>query len=292
MRCGMRTARLPTLAAMIEFLRAACCACLALAALPSPAQLVVHHLEQGAISVSAAGDTEWVDSRAGRALRNGDRVWTDPKVRAEFTHGPHDLRVPGRARLSVIAAAPGNTHLSLRQGSVVAHVGALAAGENFEIDTPNMALRASRPGIYRIDVDPRAATTAVTVLEGAGLAFGERGQSRELAPRQRVVFSGRALAARVTAPSDPDGLERWAQARERAGAMAPAFVARDAAAMPVVARPTIEPAPRVARDKVAPRAVVRPQAPSAPAQKSRTERWQREQEDWLRYQHGLPPLSR
>lgn len=276
---------------MSTFLRAACCACLALAALPCAGQLVLRHLEQGGVAVSAAGDPEWLDRRAGASLRAGDRIWSDPEVRAEFTHGAHDLRVAGRALLAVVAVAPGNTHLSLRQGSIVAHVGPLAAGENFEIDTPNMALRATRAGIYRVDVNPRTAATAVTVLEGGGLAFGERGQSRELAPRQRVVFTGRALASRLTAPVDPDPLERWAQARERTTAVAPAFVPRGETKA-VVARPMSEPAQRVARDKVAARAAPPRQAVAPAAQKSRTERWQREQEDWLRYQHGLPPLAR
>ena len=48
----------------------------------------------------------------------------------------------------------------------------MRTGESMEIATPNLAFTIDRPGTYRIDVDPQADATAITIRSGAGAVYG------------------------------------------------------------------------------------------------------------------------
>ena len=60
----------------------------------------------------------------------------------------------------------------LAEGSLVVRLRRLDDSESFEVDTPNMAFSLLRPGEYRIDADPNAGTTTVTVRGGEGEVTG------------------------------------------------------------------------------------------------------------------------
>lgn len=175
----------------------------------------VNHVE-GSVSLAPAGDEEWTEAPRNRPLTRGDRLWTDRGSRAELQVGSSALRLDGRTRLRILALDERSAQLSLTQGTLYVRVRSLPEGENFEVDTPNLAWRATAPGDYRIDVDPADGTTRVTVHSGTGVVYGESGQALPLGGGQQITFRGRALAQLAMQESPPlDGFDRWAQARNR-----------------------------------------------------------------------------
>ena len=104
----------------------------------------------------------------------------------------------------------------MARGSLSARLRSLSDGDSFEIDTPNLAFRATEPGHYRVDVDPASGTTRVTVLTGAGAAYGASGQTVMLAGGQQASFREKDLT-RVSSHESPplDNFDRWADERNR-----------------------------------------------------------------------------
>ena len=170
----------------------------------------------GSVIFSPAGDNEWTDAEANRPLTRGDRLWTDRGSRAEIQIGSSAIRMDGQSRLEILALDDQSTRLSLTQGSVSVRVRSLPEGENFEIDTPNLAHRVVSPGDYRLDVDS-GGTTRVTIHSGTGAVYGENGEDQLLGGGQQVIFHGRALAQLTSHESPPeDAFDRWTAERNRA----------------------------------------------------------------------------
>ena len=227
----------------------------------------VNHVE-GSVSLAPAGDEEWTEAPRNRPLTRGDRLWTDRGSRAELQVGSSALRLDGRSRLDILALDDRSTQLSLTQGTVYVRVRSLPEGENFEVDTPNLAWRAAWPGDYRIDVDPGEGTTRVTIHSGSGAVYGESGQALPLGGGQQITFRGRELAQLSVQESPPlDGFDRWAQARNRREdqSIAARYVPRE-----VVGYQDLDPHGQWRRDPVH-GAVWLPQAMPA---------------DWAPYRHG------
>lgn len=298
-----------------------CLACLALAAGGAWAQSVVLGHVEGSAAISTQGDEEWLELENRRSLRTGERLWTDPGARAELQAGRHLLRLDGQSHMGVEAVQAGATQISLRKGSLQARVGPLAAMENFEVGTPNLAFRATAPGRYRVDVDAQRGVTQVSVHEGIAKVYGETGEARELQAGQRMTFAGRALApAAALRTAQADAFDRWVLARERPAEPPAAAAAATPAPSPAVARtaPTVTRRPtqamgsarragddveaqladdddadelaqqRQARRDAQRREQARRQA-WARQQKALAEQWRREHENWLRYNEGRPP---
>ena len=181
----------------------------------APARIArLNHIE-GSVAVAPAGDNEWTNALPNRPLARGDRLWTDRGSRAELQVRSNALRMDGQTQLSFTALNARALQVSVIQGAVQARLRDLVEGENFELDTPNLAFRAAQPGDYRIDVDPAGGSTRVTVLSGSGTAYGEGGQAVTLRTGQQIGFRGRNLI-QVAAPpvASIDGFGRWAAERD------------------------------------------------------------------------------
>jgi hypothetical protein len=171
---------------------------------------------EGTVSFAPSGDDEFTDAELNRTLARGDKFWTDKGVRAELQAGSAAVRMDGRTQLTVLALDDQSTQLSVTQGTVYLRVRSLPEGENFEVDTPNLAWRASYPGDYRIDVDAQRGTTRVTVHSGTGAVYGEKGQALPMGGGQQIIFKGRALAQVDSHEQPPqDNFDRWAAERNR-----------------------------------------------------------------------------
>jgi hypothetical protein len=171
---------------------------------------------QGSVVFSPAGDNEWTDAALNRPLTRGDRLWTDRGSRAEIQVGSSAVRMDGQTHLEILALDDQSAQLSVTQGTVYVRVRSLPEGENFEVDTPNLAYRAAYPGDYRLDVDAAHGTTRVTIHSGTGAVYGENGQALPLGGGQQVTFRERSLA-QVNAQEAPpqDAFDRWALERNR-----------------------------------------------------------------------------
>jgi hypothetical protein len=256
---------------------------------------VLSHVE-GSVAVSAQGDEEWLEVRGRHMLRQRDRLWTDPKSRVEVQVGAHLLRLDAQSHLSIDKLAQGVTQVSLRRGSMHARVGPVAGAENVEIDTPNVAVRATSAGSLRVDVDAQRSVTQVSVAQGSARVFGQSGQSRELHAGQAATFAGRALAqAAPVRAAAADGFDRWLQQRERVagGPKAPPATAAMGAPRALPAVPTtVQDQQRAERARQARLEAQRRRARHEAwvrQQKEMSDRWQREHEEWLRFQEGGPP---
>ncbi|WP_295999341.1 DUF6600 domain-containing protein [Rugamonas sp.] len=169
----------------------------------------------GAVSFSPAGDNSWLQAPLNRPLASGDRVWADSGARDELQVGGAAVRMDGGSLLTLLNVSDNTTQLQLSQGRVVLRVGHLDPDQVMEIDTPNLAFTIRRPGHYRIDVDAAGNTTAVTVGEGQGQAYGE-GNTYLIDAGQSYRFGGTDLHNyTVTTVGAPDEFDRWATARDR-----------------------------------------------------------------------------
>ncbi|GAB2598223.1 hypothetical protein GCM10027034_34240 [Ramlibacter solisilvae] len=188
----------------------------AMAQVEPPARVArLNHVE-GRVMFAPAGAAEWGAAEPNRPLVRGDRLWAEQGTRAEIQVGSAVLRIDGGTRLEVRALADDTAQLGVTEGSVQLRVRSLPEGENFEIDTPQLAYRVAYPGEARIDVDRAQGRTRVTVSSGAGAVFGERGQTLPLGGGQQLTFSGRGLervAQRQTRA--PDNFDRWVAERTR-----------------------------------------------------------------------------
>jgi hypothetical protein len=178
----------------------------------------VAHLthREGGVVFAPEGEEEWVDVPRNRPITIGDRLWSDKGARAELHLGSATLHLDGESHLGVSALDAGAAQFILLQGTVNARVRDLAAGENFEIDTPNLALRAQQPGDYRVDVNADGSQTRVIVHSGTAVVYGEGGQSLNLGAGQQATFAGRFLAQVQQPAWQPDAFGQWAAERNRA----------------------------------------------------------------------------
>ncbi|TWO70890.1 chromosome partitioning protein ParA [Caenimonas sedimenti] len=182
-----------------------------------PGRVASLSYRQGGVVFAPEGEEEWVDLPVNRPLTQGDRLWSDKAARAELHLGSATVHVDGESHLGLSTLDDNAAQFILMQGSVNARVRELAAGENFEIDTPNLAFRAQQPGDFRIDVDAGGRETRVTVHSGTAVVFGEGGQSVNLGAGQQATFAGRFLApVQQQAAVQQDAFGQWAAERKRA----------------------------------------------------------------------------
>jgi hypothetical protein len=170
---------------------------------------------EGSVVFAPQGDDEWIDLPANRPLTAGDRVWTDQGARAELQLGTATLHLDGQSHLGISALDQAGAQFILQQGRANARVRDLQAGENFEIDTPNLALRATGPGDYRIDVAADGSATRVAVRSGSAQVFGENGQALRIAAGEQASFGGRTLQPAPSPRAGTDAFDRWAGDRNR-----------------------------------------------------------------------------
>ncbi|HUR90917.1 MAG TPA: DUF6600 domain-containing protein [Ramlibacter sp.] len=181
-----------------------------------PGRVARVNYTEGAVSFAPGGDNEFTDAELNHPLVRGDKLWTDKGVRAEIQAGSAIVRMDGRTQLAVLALDDQSTQLSLTQGTVYLRVRTLPEGENFEVDTPNLAWRASYPGDYRIDVDKDRGVTRVTIHSGTGAVYGEKGDALPMGGGQQITFKARALAQVDSKEQPPqDNFDRWAAERNR-----------------------------------------------------------------------------
>jgi hypothetical protein len=184
---------------------------------------------QGSVAFAPPGETEWADAQRNRPVTSGDRLWTDRGSRAELHLGSAVLHIDGQSYVDVTHLDDGAFQASLNEGTVNARVRELGSGENFEIDTPQLALRAAQPGDWRVDVDPSTGTTSVIVHSGAAVVYGARGESLQLQAGQQLAFTGRELQQVAMPPLRDGAFDRYAADRNRADdqSVAARYVPRD-----------------------------------------------------------------
>jgi hypothetical protein len=168
----------------------------------------------GGVVFAPAGEDEWTDLPVNRPLTRGDRLWTDRGARAELHLGSATMQVGSESHLGFTELDDDAAQMILMQGTLNARVRELETGENFEIDTPNLAMRASQPGDYRVDVSGDG-ITRVIVRSGLATVYGDGGHSLRLGPGQEISVSGRTLAQVADPFGGRDAFDQWVAERNQ-----------------------------------------------------------------------------
>ncbi len=186
-------------------------------ALNPPGRVAQLNYFDGPVSFEPAGYDQWAAAVLNRPLTQGDRIWNDDGARSELHVGSTAVQLSGQTSVQFSTLNDQTVQIAVTQGSVAARVRELPPGQRFEIDTPNLALTAAQPGDYRVDVDPNAGTTTVTVRSGSVQVFGSDGVPMSMPANEQISFSGNGLAQVAAQASPPeDAFGRWAAARDAA----------------------------------------------------------------------------
>src|SRR5882672_6685881 len=169
----------------------------------------------GEVSYSPAGSDEWVRAQVNRPIVTGDRLWSDNNSRAEVTLDNSAWWIGENTSVIVSNLDDRIAQVQLQQGALDFRVRRLPSGNIVEIDTPNLAFTVTRPGRYRVFVDPQDGATTVTVRDGAADVYGENA-SYAIASGQSYRFYGANLSdSESLALPPPDAFDSWAGERDR-----------------------------------------------------------------------------
>src|SRR5712671_6578480 len=170
---------------------------------------------EGSVSFGPAGTDDWVSAVVNRPMTTGDKLWADHDSRAELHLGSASIRLGASTGFSFLNLDDRTAQLQLTEGTLRIRIRRLSRDEIFEVDTPNLAFNASRPGIYRINVNEAGDTTVVVVRDGEGEVTGG-GQSYVVRSDETGIFTGTdQLNADIEGVGDEDDLERWSYERDR-----------------------------------------------------------------------------
>src|SRR6266404_4791028 len=180
-----------------------------------PTRVARLSVADGSVSFQPAGTEDWVGAVVNRPMTTGDKLWADRDSRAELQIGSGSIRLGANTGFSFLNLDDNTAQLQLTEGTLRIRVRRLNRGEIFEVDTPNLAFTASRPGIYRINVNEAGDTTVVVVRDGEGEVTGG-GQSYSVHADETGIFSGTdQLNADIEGVGSDDDLERWSYERDR-----------------------------------------------------------------------------
>ena len=168
---------------------------------------------QGTVSFAPAdAGSDWTVAPINWPVTTGDRLWADRDGRAEMRIGANAIRAGALTSVDVLRLDDMATQLRLAQGTLNIRLRELDPGDSFEVSTPGGAVLLTRPGNYRISVDPAGATTSVLVRQGqADVLTGNA--PVPLNDNQFISFSANGQDY-ATAPP-PDEFDNWAYARDR-----------------------------------------------------------------------------
>jgi Family of unknown function (DUF6600)/FecR protein len=173
-------------------------------------------LINGDVSVRRGDSGDWVAGIINAPLLAEDQIATGPNSRAEIQFDAANvLRLGGNAEIRLTQLEYGRYQMEIAHGTVTYDI-VRPSSVNVEVDTPNVAVKPSKQGIYRISVND-AGVTEVTVRAGDVEVFTPSGS--------QVVQTGQSLMARgsasdaefqVVAAIPYDDWDRWNAQRDAA----------------------------------------------------------------------------
>lgn len=191
--------------------------CAALAAADPPGRVGRLAEATGPVWLFSPGSPEWTAAPLNRPLTSGERLSTDPGVRAVVRIGSTALRVDGGTEVEFSAVEDDRIRLLVHAGSLAVSVRSPDKVDELDLRTAEGRLLLQRPGRYRIDRADGA--TAVTVHAGQAL-FEGHGAAQTIFPRQRAEFwmdsrLGDRMQYAVTEPMQ-DAFTGWVASRDLA----------------------------------------------------------------------------
>lgn len=169
----------------------------------------------GSVSLQPGGTGDWGLAQRNRPITIGDKIWVDKDSRAELQAGQVAVHLGSMTALSFLNLDQNVTQMRLPEGKMNFRVRELRQGENYEVDTPNLAFTVKEAGAFRIDVNENGDFTSVTAIRGAG-EIAASGQVYPLKAGERIDVTGADGSVKVsTGPAPaPDTFDQWAQQRD------------------------------------------------------------------------------
>src|SRR5262249_21762456 len=142
----------------------------------------------------------------------GDQLYTDTSARAEIHVSGASLRLGSQTAFEFMNLDDRNMQVRLSEGKLNVRVRRLT--ENFEVNTPNLALTITRPGEYRIDTNPDTFQTFVTVRDGEGEVTANAGAFPVHAGEQAVITGQDGEQNNVYQVPGYDDFDHWVRSRD------------------------------------------------------------------------------
>ena len=133
-----------------------------------PSRVARISLTDGSVSLQPGGIGDWGTAQRNRPVTIGDKIWVDKDSRAELQAGQIAIHLGAMTALSFLNLDQNVTQIRLPEGKINFRVREIREGENYEVDTPNLAFTVKEAGAFRIDVNENGDFTSVTVIRGAG----------------------------------------------------------------------------------------------------------------------------
>lgn len=180
-----------------------------------PGRVARLNYSQGSISFRPAGEDDWVAGVPNRPMVTGDDLWADEDSLAEVDVGSAAIRLGSKTGITFLALDDHTTQIRLAQGELIVNARHVDDDDNYEIDTPNIALTLLQPGEYRIDVSEDGSQTITTVFHGRGRVTGG-GYTYTVVAGQSATFSGTdQIAYDLQQLPDQDDFDTWAFNRDQ-----------------------------------------------------------------------------
>jgi hypothetical protein len=180
-----------------------------------PSRVARISVTDGSVSLQPGGAGDWGTAQRNRPITIGDKLWVDKDSRAELQAGQVAIHLGSMTALSFLNLDRDVTQIRIAEGKINFRVREIRQGENYEVDTPNLAFTVKEAGAFRIDVNENGDFTSVTVIRGAG-EIASSGQVYPVKAGERADVTGADGSVKVsTGPAQqPDPLDQWAQQRD------------------------------------------------------------------------------
>lgn len=179
-----------------------------------PAQVARISLLAGNVSYEPASVDQFSPAEMNYPMTTGDRLYTDVASNGEVQTGNLALRMGAQTDLTVTAITDTLQQFGLGQGAVHLCSSQLDPNATVELDTPNVAVTVLQPGDVRVDVDPNADVTVVTVLAGQVEVDGN-GLQQVLQQGDSVRLIGsNPVSAQWVRPGRQDALDQFSASRD------------------------------------------------------------------------------
>lgn len=132
----------------------------------------------GSVGIARVVDGEqqldWSEATVNMPVTVGDRVYARDYAHASIAlSGQNYVRLNPATSLDMLALEERRTQFALRSGSALFDVGALPAGQFYEVATPCGAVDFREPGLYQIGID--GGNAIISVLNGLAQVVGQEG---------------------------------------------------------------------------------------------------------------------
>jgi hypothetical protein len=180
-----------------------------------PSRVARLNFMQGPVSFRPGSVDEWAAATLNFPLNTGDYLWADQGARAELHVGSTAIRMDQTTAISVVNLTDQLAQFSLTAGSLNVHIRYLGPHENFEVDTPNVAIMLVRPGDYRIIADADNAVSTLVVRAGdAEVTAGASGAFNVRNGEMARLTGTDAVQQEVSGAPPPDALDGWTSERD------------------------------------------------------------------------------